>query len=181
MPYSSYRPELMGTARLLEPGAYEAGSLTCLTLVYTAGQFGIDDAGSIKIGFRFATDFGPVQLTDPAGVGYTTVEASNGATLEARWEFRRNIRPWSRSLYVSVVKDFLAPGELDHDPLRRPPPGLTRHSPPDILRGHLRASRLRRPDCDLRLRRPSRQPVDRHRAGSRAPVAGHRADARTTR
>jgi hypothetical protein len=39
------------------------------------------------------------------------VEASNGATLEAKWEFKRNIRPWSRSLYIGVVKDFLAPGD----------------------------------------------------------------------
>ena len=111
MPYSTYRPELMGTARLLEPGPYEAGSLASLTLVYTAGRFGIDDTGSLKIGFRFATDFGPVQLTEPAGIGYTTVEASNGATFETRWEFKRNIRPWSRALYVGVVKDFLAPGD----------------------------------------------------------------------
>src|SRR5262249_14985245 len=40
-----------------------------------------------------------------------TVEASNGATLETKWEFKRNIRPWSRSLYIGVVKDFLAPGD----------------------------------------------------------------------
>ena len=39
------------------------------------------------------------------------MEASNGATLEAKWEFKRNIRPWSRSLYIGVVKDFLAPGD----------------------------------------------------------------------
>ena len=45
------------------------------------------------------------------GQGYTTVEASNGATLDAKWEFKRNIRPWSRSLYIGVVKDFLAPGD----------------------------------------------------------------------
>ncbi len=51
------------------------------------------------------------QFTDPKGQGYTTVEASNGATLEAKWEFKRNIRPWSRSLYVGVVKDFLSPGD----------------------------------------------------------------------
>ena len=81
------------------------------TLTYTAGAFGVDDTGSIKIGFRFATDFGPVQFTDPKAPGYTTVEASNGATLDAKWEFKRNIRPWSRSLYVGVVKDFLAPGD----------------------------------------------------------------------
>ncbi|HEU0059052.1 MAG TPA: DUF3604 domain-containing protein [Hyphomicrobiaceae bacterium] len=111
MPYSNYRPDLMGTAALTPTGAFEAGSLQSFTLVYTAGAFGIDDTGSIKIGFRFATDFGPLQFSDPAGQGYTTVEASNGARLEAKWEFKRNIRPWSRSLYIGVVRDFLAPGD----------------------------------------------------------------------
>jgi Protein of unknown function (DUF3604) len=111
MPYSDYRPDLMGSAALTPLGSFEAGSLQSFTLVYTAGAFGVDDTGSIKVGFRFATDFGPVQFTDPKGQGYTTVEASNGATLEAKWEFKRNIRPWSRSLYIGVVKDFLAPGD----------------------------------------------------------------------
>jgi hypothetical protein len=111
MPFSDYRPDLMGSATLDPSGSFEAGSLQSFTLVYTAGSFGIDDTGSIKIGFRFATDFGPVQFADPQAPGYTTVEASNGATLEARWEFKRNIRPWSRSLYIGVVKDFLKPGD----------------------------------------------------------------------
>ena len=111
MPYSEYRPDLMGAARLEPTGSFEAGSLQSFTLIYTAGRFGIDDTGSIKIGFRFATDFGPVQFTDPKAQGYTTVEASNGATLETKWEFKRNIRPWNRSLYINVVKDFLAPGD----------------------------------------------------------------------
>jgi hypothetical protein len=111
MPDSLYRPDLMGHAVLEPAGAFEAGSWQSFTLTYTCGRFGIDDTGSIKIGFRFATDFGPVQFTDPAAPGYTTVEASNGATLEAKWEFKRNIRPWSRSLYIGVVKDFLAPGD----------------------------------------------------------------------
>ena len=101
----------MGSATLEPQGAFEAGSMQSFTLVYTAGAFGVDDTGSIKIGFRFATDFGPVQFTDPKAPGYTTVEASNGATLEAKWEFKRNIRPWSRSLYIGVVKDFLDPGD----------------------------------------------------------------------
>ncbi|RTL73030.1 MAG: DUF3604 domain-containing protein [Hyphomicrobiales bacterium] len=111
MPYSPYRPDLMGSAVLEPSGAFEAGSMQSFTLTYTAGAFGVDDTGSIKIGFRFATDFGPVQFTDPKGAGYTTVEASNGAVLEAKWEFKRNIRPWSRSLYIGVVKDFLKPGD----------------------------------------------------------------------
>jgi hypothetical protein len=101
----------MGSAVLEPAGAFEAGSLQSFTLTYTAGRFGIDDTGSIKIGFRFATDFGPVQFDDPAGAGYTTAEASNGAVLELKWEFKRNIRPWSRSLYIGVAKHFLKPGD----------------------------------------------------------------------
>ena len=111
MPNSNYRPDLMGSVTLEPGGSFEAGSWQSFDLVYTAGQFGVDDTGSIKIGFRFATDFGPVQFTDPKGPGYTTVEASNKASLEAKWEFKRNIRPWSRSLYIGVIKDFLAPGD----------------------------------------------------------------------
>ncbi|MGI9477028.1 MAG: DUF3604 domain-containing protein [Hyphomicrobiaceae bacterium] len=111
MPYSEYRPELMGSATLEPSGPVEAGSYQSFALVYTAGTFGIDDTGSIKIGFRFATDFGPVQFDDPKGQGYTTIEASNGASLDCRWEFKRNIRPWSRSLYIGVGKHFLAPGD----------------------------------------------------------------------
>lgn len=111
VPYSDYRPDLMGSARLVPSGSFETGSYQSLTLTYTAGRFGIDDTGSIKVGFRFATDFGPVQFDDQQGPGYTTVEASNGATLEYKWEFKRNIRPWSRSLYIAVVKDFLSPGD----------------------------------------------------------------------
>jgi hypothetical protein len=111
MPYSNYRPDLMGCVRLVPSGAFEAGSYQSFTLVYTAGQFGVDDTGSLKIGFRFATDFGPVQFTEPKAPGYTTAEASNGATLECKWEFKRNIRPWSRALYIGVMKHFLAPGD----------------------------------------------------------------------
>ena len=135
MPYSEYRPDLMGQRNASSPhGPVEAGSYQSFTLVYTAGPFGIDDTGSIKIGFRFATDFGPVQFDDPKAPGYTTVEASNGATLEARWEFKRNIRPWSRSLYIGVMKHFLRARRHDHHPLRRPPPGIARHPHADILR-----------------------------------------------
>lgn len=111
MPYSEYRPELMGSATLEPSGAIEAGSWQTFELVYTAGKFGIDDTGSLKIAMRFATDFGPVQFDDPAAPGYTTAVASNGAVLDLRWEFKRNIRPWSRALYIGIQKHFLAEGD----------------------------------------------------------------------
>jgi len=47
MPYSDYRPDLMGSAELTPSGSLEAGSLQSFTLVCTAGAFGVDDIGSI--------------------------------------------------------------------------------------------------------------------------------------
>jgi len=79
-------------------GCFEPRSRQSFTLTRTAGRFGFDDTGSIKMGFRFATDFGPLQFVDPAGPGFTTVEASNGATVKTKWEFKPSIRPWSRPL-----------------------------------------------------------------------------------
>jgi len=111
MPYSTYRPELMGSATLTPSGAFEAGSFQTFTLTYTAGRFGLDDTGSLKIAFRFASDMGALQFDDPKAAGYTTIEASNGAVLEPKWEFKRNIRPWSKSLYIGVKKHFLAKGD----------------------------------------------------------------------
>lgn len=111
MPYSDYRPELMGSATLSPQGAFEAGSFQKFTLTYTAGRFGLDDTGSLKIAFRFASDMGAVQFDDPQAPGYTTIVASNGAILEPKWEFKRNIRPWSKSLYIGVKKYFLAEGD----------------------------------------------------------------------
>ena len=101
----------MGSATLSPSGAFEAGSFQTFTLTYTAGRFGLDDTGSLKIAFRFASDMGALQFDDPEAPGYTTIEASNGAILEPKWEFKRNIRPWSKSLYIGVKKHFLAEGD----------------------------------------------------------------------
>ena len=177
MPYSDYRPDLMGSATLTPSGSFEAGSLQSFTLVYTAGAFGVDDTGSIKIGFRFATDFGPVQFTDPKGQGYTTVEASNGATLEAKWEFKRNIRPWSRVALHRRGEGLPGARRHHHHPLRRPPAGLARHPRADLLRERVRVPRLRRPDRHLRLRGAAGEPEDLHRAGAGRALARRAADA----
>ena len=49
MPYSKYLPEHMGSIKLLTPGPFVAGSHAELVLVYTAGTFGIDDTGMVKV------------------------------------------------------------------------------------------------------------------------------------
>ncbi len=111
MPHSTYLPEKMGHAVVEPRGEFEAGSLQQFTLTYTAGYFGIDDTGSIKIVHRFASDMGRPQFDDPGAPNYVTVEATNGAVLHAEYDIKRNIRPWDKTLYIKVVRGFLREGD----------------------------------------------------------------------
>ena len=110
MPYSTYLPEHMGAATLTPAGPFVAGSHTELTLVYTAGTFGVDDTGMLKITWRTTSDMGKPQLDKPAAENFTTVEASNGAVLECRVD-RVNIRPWANALVIRVGRGFLREGD----------------------------------------------------------------------
>ena len=101
----------MGTAIISPTGAFEAGSFQSFTLVYTAGYFGIDDTGSIKIVHRFASDMGRPQWSDPQAANYTTVEASNGAVLDVLYDPKLNIRPWDKTLLIRVTRGFLREGD----------------------------------------------------------------------
>jgi len=111
MPHSTYLADRMGSAEISPRGSFEAGSFQSLTLTYTAGFFGIDDTGSIKVVHRFASDMGRPQFTDPAAPNYTTVEASNGALLDVQYDGKRNIRPWDKTLFIRVVRRFLREGD----------------------------------------------------------------------
>src|SRR4051794_12053540 len=110
MPYSTYLPEHMGSITLSLAGPFVAGSHAELTLVYTAGTFGIDDTGMVKISWRTTSDMSKPQFDKPGAANYTTVEASNGAKLEV-WFDRLNIRPWGNTLLIRVGRGYLRQGD----------------------------------------------------------------------
>jgi hypothetical protein len=110
MPLSVYLPEHMGSATLSPSGPLVAGSHAELTLTYTAGTFGIDDSGMLKVSWRTTSDMAKPQFTEPSAPNYTTVEASNGARLEY-WIDRLNVRPWVNTLLVRVGRGFLRAGD----------------------------------------------------------------------
>ena len=94
----------------LAPGPFVAGSLEELTLVYTAGKFGIDDTGMVKISWRTTSDMAKPQFDKPQAPNFTTVEASNGAKLEV-WYDRLNIRPYVNTLLIRVGRGYLRQGD----------------------------------------------------------------------
>lgn len=110
MPDHSYRRDLMGHAELSSTTPVVAGSWTNFELTYTAGKFGIDDLGGIRVATRTHADMTPLQTTDPTAPGYLTVEASNGAPIEYSFSYKRNIRPWGNCITV-LCKGFLRPDD----------------------------------------------------------------------
>jgi hypothetical protein len=110
MPFSSYLPEQMGTIALAPAGSFVAGAHVELILVYTAGTFGIDDTGMVKISWRTTSDMSKPQFDKPQAANFTTAEASNGAKLEV-WFDRLNIRPYANTLLIRVGRGFLRQGD----------------------------------------------------------------------
>jgi hypothetical protein len=100
----------MGSIRLAPAGPFVAGSFAELTLVYTAGTFGIDDTGMLKVSWRTTSDMSKPQFDSPQSANFTTVEASNGAKLEV-WFDKLNIRPYANTLLVRVGRGFLRQGD----------------------------------------------------------------------
>ena len=101
----------MGHASIEPTGEFAAGSFQSFVLTYTAGYFGIDDTGTIKVVHRFASDMGRPQFDNPTAPNFISVEASNGAILDVRYDGKQNIRPWDKTLFIRVVRGFLREGD----------------------------------------------------------------------
>src|SRR4029077_1897137 len=100
----------MVASKLVPTGAFVAGSFAELVLVYTAGTFGIDDTGMVKISWRTTSDMSKPQFDKPQAANFTTVEASNGAKLEV-WFDRLNVRPYANTLLIRVGRGYLRAGD----------------------------------------------------------------------
>ena len=125
MPYSKYLPEHMGSIKLSPSGSFVAGSYTELVLVYTAGTFGIDDTGMVKVSWRTTSDLSKPQFDKPNAPNFTTVEASNGAKLEV-W-FDRLISALCHTLLIRVGRGYIRAGDtltIRLGDRRRGSPGL---------------------------------------------------------
>ena len=100
-----------GHATLSLPPAVEAGSTVDFEITFTVGDFGIDDSGSLKLCWRFASDIGTPQFDDPGRKNFLQVSTNADCELHPRFDPKANTRPWGRTVYVKVQKGFLEPGD----------------------------------------------------------------------
>ena len=102
---------LHGNVALSPMGRVTAGSYGTWTVTYTAGALGVDENASVKLYWRFASDWGRPQFQKPSEPDYATVSTSAAARLEAAYEAKGHIRPWGRCVQVDVRDGSLAPGD----------------------------------------------------------------------
>ncbi len=110
MKHLNYLPEKMGKVCMTPSGPFVAGSVTTLELVYSAGFFGIDDGGIIKVSWRVTSDMGKPQFLDAGAPNYTSVCTTGNCRVES-WVDRSNIRPWTNTMQVRVCDGFLVEGD----------------------------------------------------------------------
>ena len=65
MPFSTYHRDRVGTAEMEPCGPLEAGSFDEITITFTAGDFGIDDTGALKVSWRSTSDSSKPEFADP--------------------------------------------------------------------------------------------------------------------
>ena len=114
-----------GWAELTPDGPVTAGTIGTWTLIYHVGEYGIDDGGTLKIAWRFATDWGKPQHDDPAGLNYYSVTHSGDGRVTHRWDPKGYVRPWQKCLVIDVAEWALAKGDtitvVYGDPTARSP------------------------------------------------------------
>jgi len=111
MMHLTYVKEKLGTAVLTPNHPIIAGNFTSFDIIYTAGYFGIDDSGSIKVIQRFPSDMGRPQFSDSSAENYVSVEVVGDAQVQYHYDVKNNIRPWGKTLYIKVVNGYLKEGD----------------------------------------------------------------------
>ena len=102
---------LYGSAELHGPKNAEVRTWQTFRLTYTTGKLGIDDTGGIRIAFRFISDAGFLQTTDPTAPNYVSARSNGDGRLELKYDRAGGQRPWNETLTVYQRGGYLKPGE----------------------------------------------------------------------
>ena len=103
--------ELYGWAEIDPDGPVIAGSMGTWHITYHVGRHGVDDGGVIKIAWRDVSDWGFPQFEAAGAPEYATVLTTGPASLRAKLEKQRYIRPWRYCVTIDVFDDSLSEGD----------------------------------------------------------------------
>ena len=105
-------PKVYGTAVLSPLGEFAVRSWQTFTLTYTAGPYGVDDSGAIRVSFRLVGDWGKLQTENPKAPNYVSAHTSGAASLQIEVSsYGISPRPRNKSITVGVSGGYLKEGD----------------------------------------------------------------------
>lgn len=104
-------PSIFGSATLEPIGVAEVRSFQTFKLVYTVGKLGLDDTGGICIAWRFISDAGMPQISDPTAANFVSASSDGEGRLELKYDKHGGQRPWNEILKVYQRGGYLKEGE----------------------------------------------------------------------
>lgn len=102
---------LHGWASMSPEEPVVAGSLGTWRVCYRVGRYGIDDGGRIRVVRRFVSDWGTPQSDRPDQADFLTVSTSGSAKVSVACDPQAHVRPWQKSITVSVNDGHLREGD----------------------------------------------------------------------
>ena len=102
---------LYGWAEIDPATPIVAGSVGTWRITYHTGRYGIDDGGVLKFVWRDVSDWAAPQFENPSAREYASVSTTGPASLRAKFEKQRYIRPWRLCVTVDVFDDSLSEGD----------------------------------------------------------------------
>ncbi|MDA9009147.1 DUF3604 domain-containing protein [Alphaproteobacteria bacterium] len=108
--HSGDDPRLYGSATIEPLDPVEIRSFQTFKLVYTVGHIGLDDTGAIAVAFRWVSDGGYFQITDPKATNYISAECSGAGRINLLTS-GEGLRPWTFLVRARLKGAYLSEGE----------------------------------------------------------------------
>ncbi|MFI3249972.1 MAG: DUF3604 domain-containing protein [Eubacteriales bacterium] len=99
----------LGTSTFSPTREVCAGEISTWTFTFTAGEYGIDDGGTLLLCWKNVSDWGGPQFNDPKGANYCTV--TTDGQCKVRGQYAKYIRSYGNSICIDVFGGYLQKGD----------------------------------------------------------------------
>ncbi|MGN0333803.1 MAG: DUF3604 domain-containing protein [Lachnospiraceae bacterium] len=101
--------EYMGSVSMTPQKDVMAGEFSTWVFTFTAGEYGIDDGGSLVLAWKSVSDWDTPQFDEPMEPGYTTVTTTGNCRIRAR--YAKFIRSFGNSICMDITGGYIKKGD----------------------------------------------------------------------
>lgn len=102
--------EYMGSASLTPMKEVTAGEFSTWTLTFVAGEYGIDDGGSMVICWKSVSDWDTPQFDEPMEPGFCSVTTTGQCKIKAC--YHKFVRPFGNSILLDITGGYMKKGDI---------------------------------------------------------------------